>query len=129
MKKVLNIFVSLLLLMATFGVTISKHYCMDELRVQQLGHVHDNVCGDMEGMPGMEGCCSNEIETFVMDEDFSTTNFDFKSNPNLTFLYATIDIGLEEILSNSQSNLRESKSSGPPFVEPNIFVQVQSFLL
>ena len=129
MKKAINIIVSLILLTATFGVTVSKHYCMGSLKAQWIGHQHQEVCDGMESMPGMEGCCSNESDTFVMDEDFSVTSFDFDVNPELDLLYIAYEIELSELSSDLISNQSNPQNTGPPFVEPDIYVQVQSFLL
>lgn len=129
MRKVINIFVSLILLTATFGVTVSKHYCMGSLKARWIGHQHQEVCGEMEAMPGMDGCCSNESKTFVMDEDFSVTNFDFDVDPEFNLLYIAYEIELPVLSPDLISIQGTTQNTGPPFVEPDIFVQVQSFLL
>jgi hypothetical protein len=128
-KKAINIIISLLLLTATFGVTVSKHYCMGRLKAQWIGHEHQEVCEGMESMPGMEGCCSNESDTFILDEDFSLTSFDFDVNPELNLLYVAYEIELSDLYSDLISDNNRPQNTGPPFVEPDIYVQVQSFLL
>ena len=83
----------------------------------------------MEAMPDMEGCCSNESETFVMDEDFSVSSFDFNVNPEFNLLYTAYETSLLEISADLTVNSKRPQNTGPPFVEPDIFIQVQSFLL
>ena len=129
MRKAINIFISLILLTATFGVTVSKHYCMGRLKAQWIGYQHQEVCGGMEAMPEMEGCCSNETQTYVVDEDFSLFSFEIKINPEFNFLYAAYEAGLVIAASDQETNHLTLQNTGPPFVEPDIFVQVQSFLL
>jgi len=127
-KKLVNIFISLLLLTATFGVSVSKHYCMGRLQDQWIGQNHQEVCEGMESIPGMEGCCSNETETFKIDEDFSISSFDFNVNPEFSFLHKVYEMEILEATSSSFS-INRPQNTGPPFVEPDIFLQVQSFLL
>ena len=102
---------------------------MGNLKARWIGHEHQEVCGEMESMPGMEGCCSNESETFVMDEDFGVTTFDFNVNPEFSLLYLAYEVGLSELSSDLISSNEIPQNTGPPFVEPEIFIQVQSFLL
>ena len=129
MRKAINIVVSILLLVATMGVTVSKHYCMGRLKAQWIGHNHREVCEGMESMPGMEGCCSNESKTYVLDQDFSAVNFDFNVNPEFVFLYTTYENDLALTFTDPVKNVITPQNTGPPFVEPDIFIQVQSFLL
>ena len=128
-RKAINIVVIIFLLTATIGVTVSKHYCMGRLKAQWIGHEHKEVCGGMESMPGMEGCCSNESLTFVLDQDFSSVNFDFNVNPELVLLYTTYEADLISTLADPAKSVLKPRNTGPPFVEPDIFIQVQSFLL
>lgn len=129
MRKAINIIISLLLLTATFGVTVSKHYCMGHLKQQWIGHSDKEVCSGMEGMAGMEGCCSNESETFVVEQDFSLISFDFNVNPELHLLNTIFELDLATALLDPANNPLRPQNTGPPFVEPDIFIQVQSFLL
>lgn len=129
MRKVVHILLSLLLLISTIGVSVSKHYCMGRLKAQWIGQDHKEICGGMEGMPGMEGCCSNESQTFVLDEDFGSTSFDFSINPEFVFLYSTFESDLLLTVVDPSQNLLVPHNNGPPFVEPEIFIRVQSFLL
>ena len=80
-------------------------------------------------MPGMDGCCSNETETYVLEEEFGLTNFDFNVDPDLYLLYVNFNVQLTELSASESLNFTEPQNTGPPFVEPDIFVQVQSFLL
>lgn len=126
MRSLANIFLAILLLIGTFGVTISKHYCG--------GHVHDiainkpaDACGMEDDMP--TGCCHNESEHFGVEDEFQLQNFEADVTPNTFVLYS-----IAYFISNS--TLQESKTKGqfltaipPPLSEPDIYIKVQSFLL
>ena len=64
-----------------------------------------------------------------MDENFSLTSFDFDVNPELNLLYVAYEIELSDLYSDLISDNNRPQNTGPPFVEPDIYVQVQSFLL
>lgn len=102
---------------------------MGRLKAQWIGHEHQEVCEGMESMPGMDGCCSDESDTYILDEDFSLTSFDFNVNPELNLLYIAYEIEQSDLSSDLTSNRSQPQNTGPPFVEPDIYVQVQSFLL
>ena len=101
---------------------------MGQLQDQWIGQNHAEVCEGMEAMPGMEGCCSNETETFKMDEDFSISGFNVNLNPELSFIHKVYEIEIPETASVAFT-FNRPQNTGPPFVEPDIYLQVQSFLL
>jgi len=69
-RKVSNIIVIFLLLLATAGVTISRHYCGEELVSVSVFSKHDSCCDRMD-------CCHDETFTLKINDDFSVTYFDF----------------------------------------------------
>ncbi|MEN8118635.1 MAG: hypothetical protein ABFS16_16750 [Bacteroidota bacterium] len=65
-KKASHIILSMLLLISTTGLAISKHYCGGELISTSL-FVEGGSCCDSDD------CCKNETEIFQLDEDFSVS--------------------------------------------------------
>ena len=63
MKRFLHIIVAVLLLFATTGFTITKHYCSGNLVDVAINAMPDPCC-DMG-----EACCTNESETFQLKEN------------------------------------------------------------
>jgi len=63
-KSILHITVSLLLLVATTGFTITRHYCHNNLMSVVLGTEADSCCeGPCEG-------CHDESKHFQLDDEF-----------------------------------------------------------
>jgi hypothetical protein len=102
---------------------------MGRLKAQWIGHEQHEVCAGMDSMADMEGCCSNETETFIMEDDFSISSFDFQTSTEFDFLYFTYQTSVLELSSELVTNTYNPQNTGPPFIEPEIFIQVQSFLL
>ena len=72
-RKVSHIVISLLLLTSTMGLTLSAHYCGDNLK-------SISVTGDPESCCDIpEGCCHDEADTFRIDDDFASSSLDFES--------------------------------------------------
>ncbi len=67
-KKFSHIIFSLLLLVSTMGLVISKHYCGDSF-------VSISFFTEGESCCKMGGCCHNETDFYQVDEDFSITTF------------------------------------------------------
>ncbi|MEZ5104185.1 MAG: hypothetical protein R2757_06805 [Draconibacterium sp.] len=64
-RKISHIIFSLILLVSTMGLVISKHYCGGELVSVSVYHNADSCCD-------MDGCCQNETHTYQVKDDFST---------------------------------------------------------
>ncbi len=126
MRSLANIFLAVLLLIGTFGVTISKHYCG--------GHVHDiainkpaNACGMEDDMPA--GCCHNESEHFGVEDEFQLQNFDTDLTPKIFVLYSIAYFISNTIPEESASANQFLTEIPPPLSKPDIYMRVQSFLL
>ena len=70
-KKALHIIISLLLLLATAGISISSHYCGDKLRYVSVMSTPDNCCDDAS-------CCHNETHFYQMDIDYTILSTEIK---------------------------------------------------
>lgn len=66
-KTASHIILSLLLLISTTGLAISKHYCGGELSSTSLYAESDACCES-------DDCCKNETEVFQLDEVFSVSS-------------------------------------------------------
>ncbi|MBS0010592.1 MAG: hypothetical protein KFF49_04240 [Bacteroidales bacterium] len=66
--------ISLLLLLATAGISISSHYCGDRLRSVSVMNTPDKCCDDAS-------CCHNETNLYQLDEDFTIQNSGIKFLP------------------------------------------------
>jgi hypothetical protein len=67
-RKVSHIILAFMLLLTTVGLTISKHYCGDNL-------VSVSVFSEQESCCDGPGCCHNESFTVKVEDDFSATSF------------------------------------------------------
>ncbi|HEN20588.1 MAG TPA: hypothetical protein ENN86_01095 [Desulfobacteraceae bacterium] len=66
-RKLTHIAISALLLIATAGITVSKHYCGDDLMSVAVMNTPDACCD-------LESCCHNETQVFMLDNDFTYTS-------------------------------------------------------
>lgn len=66
LKKVSHIILSVLLLVSTMGVAISKHYCAGEFVSASVFIEEENCCD-------MDNCCHNETSFYQLKEDFSAS--------------------------------------------------------
>jgi len=63
-KRIVHIIIALILLITTMGVTVSKHYCKENL-VKITINAEAESCCDIEN-----GCCRNETKHYQLEEDF-----------------------------------------------------------
>jgi hypothetical protein len=71
-RKILNIFIVCLLVVATTGVTVAKHYCSGRLVSTTLSGDHKKCCG--------EGCksCHDQIKNYKVTEDYNPSSYKIK---------------------------------------------------
>ena len=68
LKKISHIIVAFVLLIATTGLTVSKHYCGELLISTLLFSDSDPCCKEGE-------CCHNETAFYQIEEDFAAPGF------------------------------------------------------
>ena len=124
-KKLINTLLVAVLLVATTGVTLNKHYCMGKLKSIAVNE-HAEHCfeGEDEQMP-----CCQEISEELRVEEITTTVFDFDATPHLYEL-AIVNFVL---LNNSYYDAQVEKPTfliyDPPLPDRDIPVLIQSFLI
>jgi hypothetical protein len=126
MKRVIRLFIIALLLLASVGVSVTKHYCGDILKSISVNAKPENCCGDKD-MPN--GCCEDESENYFLDQNMKIQQIIPVLNPPVT----EIDNDLNHLLiiSNfdvTNRNLNFYYKCPPPF-EPELFVKFRSFLI
>ncbi|NWJ51371.1 MAG: hypothetical protein HXX14_10935 [Bacteroidetes bacterium] len=102
-RKLIHLVITFTILLATSGITVTKHYCGDKLESIAVNTIHKSCCGD--------NCpfCHNVTRTFKVKDNFFVS--DFKINTpkiiNLDWLSLPINTDLSFV-----SN---------PFVKKQIF--------
>lgn len=123
LKKASHIILSMLLLLSTTGLAISKHFCGGELISTSIFVEADSCCDDSD-------CCKNETEVFQLDEDYSlvtvsevpqSVEFELLDLAILVYNFSVIET--EEI-----QELFESDLPPPPKIQI-VLSQKQSYLL
>lgn len=122
LKKFSHIVLSLLLLLATTGMAVSKHYCGDALVDVALNKNAESCCND-------GACCHNETQVYQLDEDFSAPQV--LSNPELhemtVFGFALLTI--DQTPAVQQLKTFKNNNSPPAFKVDEILSLNQVFLL
>ena len=83
LKKISHIVLSLLLLSATTGLAVSKHYCGESLISIDFFDEAETCCDD-------GNCCHNESAFYQVDEDFSAPVF--SQLPSVTAIDLLVDV-------------------------------------
>ncbi len=69
-KKISHIFISLLLITLTAGVSVSRHYCGNTLVSVSFFQPASSGCQDNSGSCSDEGCCHNEHQLIQMEDSY-----------------------------------------------------------
>jgi hypothetical protein len=121
-KKFSHITLSFLLLTATTGMAVSKHYCGDSL-------VSTVLFGEAESCCDSGSCCHNESSFYQVDEDFSAPQ-----TVNAPDLQEIAVLGLTILIFNQTPADKHFKTfqnnnSPPPSTVHEILTKNQVFLL
>ena len=124
LKKVSTILFASLLMVATIGLTVNKHYCGGMLMMTSVYTQHE-LCGDM---PMPEDCCEDESIVFNVEDDFQLTIAQISPGPDfIGLIVEPLLLNIEE--SNSQFGSAFYEEGSPPYPEPKIYIWDQSFLI
>jgi len=98
-----NFLLAVVLLVATTGFTVHKHYCMGQLKDIAVNHAANPCMAD--GEPIQMPCCEDTSELLLLDE-VTPTSFDFYIQPHyfeiasiyyLVFDLSTVETKVESI--------------------------------
>lgn len=122
-RKTSHIILSLLLLFATVGLTISKHYCGGNLISTSIFGKNDSCCNK-------DKCCQNESIFIQLDEDCSLV---LVSEMSLSSEFEFLDL-IILVINHTNINLEGTKifliaDSPPPLKIQTILSQNQTYLL
>jgi hypothetical protein len=79
-RRLFHIILVLIVLLLTSGVTITRHFCGNNLRSVAIMNTPPSCCD-------MEGCCHNETVTIVLEDDFTPVWSDALSHNSVTELF------------------------------------------
>ncbi|MDZ7738050.1 MAG: hypothetical protein U5K32_03070 [Bacteroidales bacterium] len=119
-RKVAHMAISVLLLIATAGITVSRHYCGDNLMTVAVMNTPDPCCEQ-------ESCCHNETEVYVLDSDFTYTSEEPVNIPDFKIL-ETPGFNIIANLPDNSSVLVFNDKPRPPRLKTYL-ASIQSFLL
>lgn len=139
MKKVLAIFLSMLMLTSNVGITFATHYCGGKaVKTSVMLGQEDLSCGmtDMEtpckNQPQSptvksKGCCENQYVQFEIEDDYNSSTV-VETPVQMDFVAAFI-ISYINLYSFDASAEAEYLNYAPPLLDLDIPVLIQSFLL
>ncbi len=124
MKSLLHIAASILIVLSTIGMSVSKHYC-GEILMEKAMMMKASPCCDSEEMP--EGCCHDEQSRFSIEDDYQLTQSGFHPAPLATL--AEVFIFVSALQTDVEVNSKFPADSPPPLPQEDIYIHIQSFLI
>jgi len=121
LKKISHILLAMLLLVTTMGMTVSKHFCGDDLKSISLFTEAESCCD----IP--TGCCHDELVTVDIQDDFSASVFHFNFEQLAIILPIAIQLVDEEMLQNYPSVVFY-ETPAPPLLQ-TVLSNLQTYLL
>ena len=126
MHRIFHILLSFTLILATTGLSISKHYCGSSVVKTNLGTQAESCMPDMDMG---HGCCDEKTETIILDDDFQLSNSNIKIAPEYDLLVAYLVSELRIVTQSPNPKTLIPLNTGPPVGTEPLYLKVQSFLL
>lgn len=137
MKKVICIFLSILLLGSSSGIAYAQHFCggMEMHSEITLGEKQLNCgmeiisthCEDSTVVVNEHDCCDNQITQIQTDDNFAKASFDIKLNKTfVTTLIAVFVLQQVEITSTKKTFYADYS---PPPLERDLNILYATFLI
>jgi hypothetical protein len=120
LTKISHIFLALLFMVTTMGMTVSKHFCGSYLQ-------STSVLSEIEPCCDMPDCCHNESITLEIKDDFSVTSYNFDFTQLAVDLPALVEL-VEIEVSENNSYLISENTPPPPKIQ-TVLSRFQSYLL
>lgn len=125
-RQFVHITLSMILLLSTTGVAISKHYCGGELSKVEVGHEKIHCCDQPDDMP--DDCCHDEQLTFLLEQDFQLSAFQFDCHLLAVTAFLPY-LDLSALFVEQEAYETEFKPYLSPPIAQDIPVLLQSFLI
>ncbi|MFP4092397.1 MAG: HYC_CC_PP family protein [Cyclobacteriaceae bacterium] len=126
-KKIFHIALSLILLVATTGMAISKHYCGGELSKVEMGMEKIHCCDEPQEMP--DDCCEDEHLTYQLpQDDFQFSQFDFEFAQQ-ALIAALPYLDFSALFAEQEDFIPSFDTYTSPPIALDLPVMLQSFLL
>ena len=122
LKKISHILLAILLLMTTMGMTVSKHYCGDNLKSVSLFSEHQSCCD----IP--TGCCHNESVTVDIQDIFSTSSFHYNFEQLAVFMPLALQLVGEHLLETIPVVVFYETPPPPPIIQ-TVLSNLQTYQL
>lgn len=135
LKHITTFFMALLVLVASMGFTLNKHFCGGELKQVAINKQVELcvMCKAAEEKPAChkeqdKDCCENQQDKVEINDLTLAKKIDKQIQSDFNFI-ALAPILLSNIHVDLSSNSIHLKEYAPPLIAHNIPVEVQSFLL
>ncbi len=128
LKVIGNFFVAVMLLIATTGMTMHKHYCLGQLKSIEINHKTKSCCADLFGAEDDADPCCNEVEQDLKVNELNQSLFSFEAQ---TSFFVVSWFALPDYSSDlfSAESAYAYLDASPPLLNKDIPVLIQSFLI
>jgi len=123
-KKILNISLILILTIVTIGISVSQHYCGDQLVSVSVNETTESCCGMMGN------CCQNKIIHLQLDVDFvAEATYELLYTGDQEFFFYATSIVVTNELTKTLTAEEKFSDFSPPLDLPTYLASLQTYLL
>ncbi|MBI9063910.1 MAG: hypothetical protein JEZ14_18145 [Marinilabiliaceae bacterium] len=121
-KKVSHILLAILLLLTTMGMTVSKHYCGNNLKSVSLFSEPQSCCD----IP--TGCCHDESLSIAFQAYYSVSSFHYNFEQLAVLMPIVLQVMNEGMLESNPATVFYETPPPPPLIQ-TVLSNLQTYLL
>jgi hypothetical protein len=124
LKQTNHIILSIILLVSTIGLVVSKHYCNEELVSVSFYDISDSCCDD-------NSCCHEESETYQLKVDYShnTTQIKVDNDHFSILLHLMSSVIADFLIADIEQSIEYLVVDYSPPLSHRLYSITQSYLL
>ncbi len=137
MKKIISIFLSVLLLASSTGIAYAQHFCGGEEMMAEITLGQKNLscgmddissdCGEETVISVAHDCCSNQFTKVSTDDNFAKATFNISLNK--TFVAAFVPVFVLQQIPVYDTTNHYYADYNPPPIDKDISILYQTFLI
>lgn len=137
MKRVISIFLAMLMLASSSGIAYAQHFCggmemMAEITLGQKGlscgmDMDVHPCDEEKTISEGHDCCENQFTQIKTDDNFAKASFDLKLNKIFVATFVSVFV-LQEVEIASAEKIFFADYSPPP-LERDLNILYETFLI
>lgn len=137
MKKIISIFLSILIFASSSGIAYAQHFCsgmemnseitFGEINISCGMEIEKDHCDEESTVVEAHNCCENQFTKIHTDDNFAKASFDLKLNKTFVATFVSVFVLQEVEIASTEKTFFADYN--PPPLEQDFNILYETFLI